>query len=281
MPSDVDTFYQKCLEHPEGAPIAVFTALGWTNDRVVATGNALLADGRVNMLQGPQGIMWQAVSDEVQKQFAGLGQDQMLVYQLIKESGNVGIWQKNLTFKSNLATHVITKIIKTLETRKLIKAVKSIQARNRKVYMVYDMEPCKEVSGGNWYKDGEFDSELIEALQEQCLGYIMNQAQPASISSICNHIKTSGISQIAHSEDDIQSILRTLELDRLIMQQIRNGTTVYQVARPMTSQTLPVECIPCISCALAGECQEGGKINPQNCEYITAWFEACDEAMAG
>merc|ERR1712093_379833 len=165
------------------------------------------------------------MGDEVQKQFAGLGQDQMLVYQLIKDTGNVGIWQKNLTFKSNLATHVITKIIKTLESRKLIKAVKSIQARNRKVYMVYDMEPCKEVSGGNWYKDGEFDSELIEALQDQCLGYIMNQSQPATLTSICNHVKTSGISQIAHSEEDIQSILRTLELDRLITQVVRNGQT--------------------------------------------------------
>ena len=55
------------------------------------------------------------------------------VYQLIEDATNVGIWHKDLKDQSNLQQHELMRILKTLETKKLIKSVKSIQFKNRKV----------------------------------------------------------------------------------------------------------------------------------------------------
>ena len=45
----------------------------------------------------------------------------------------MGIWTKELKIKSNLQQPQITKILKSLEGRQLIKAVKSVASKNRKV----------------------------------------------------------------------------------------------------------------------------------------------------
>ena len=41
----------------------------------------------------------------------------------------------------------IGKIFKSLEARKLIKAVKHVAQQNRKVYMLYELEPSREITG--------------------------------------------------------------------------------------------------------------------------------------
>jgi DNA-directed RNA polymerase III subunit RPC6 len=55
--------------------------------------------------------------------FKGLAPEDMLIYQLIEEVGNQGMWKRDLKSKSNLQLSQITKILKTLEQRKLIKSV--------------------------------------------------------------------------------------------------------------------------------------------------------------
>ena len=88
-----------------------------------------------------------------------------------------GLWTRDMKFRSNLQQTTINKILKTLQNRKLIKAVKSIavrcarracspapslchikssssartQGRNRKVYMLYDLEPSVKVKGNAFY----------------------------------------------------------------------------------------------------------------------------------
>lgn len=90
----------------------------------------------------------------------------------------------------------INKILKTLEERCLVKSIKSVQNASRKaslclgrgtfgtqvgtrckrpscalseplqVYMLYELEPAKELTGGPWYGPDAFDSEFITVLQE-------------------------------------------------------------------------------------------------------------------
>ena len=61
-----------------------------------------------------------------------------------------GMWTKDMKFHSNLQQPQITKILKTLESRKLVKSVKSVTGGNRKVYMLYELEPSRELTGGAW-----------------------------------------------------------------------------------------------------------------------------------
>lgn len=63
----------------------------------------------------------------------------------------IGIWIRDLRRSSNLQQPQIAKILKTLMSRKLIKCERSIAGKNKKVYMLYDLEPAKEVTGMHSY----------------------------------------------------------------------------------------------------------------------------------
>eukprot|EP00983_Pelagomonas_calceolata_P107177 1159315-Pelagomonas_calceolata.AAC.7 len=52
--------------------------------------------------------------------------------------------------RTNLPQPHITKILKTLEARKLVKSVKNVNNPSRKVYMAYELEPSRELTGGAW-----------------------------------------------------------------------------------------------------------------------------------
>jgi DNA-directed RNA polymerase III subunit RPC6 len=61
---------------------------------------------------------------EVLRQLDG---DERIVYQHIQSAENQGIWMKDLLKNTNLHRQVVTKILKTLESRNFIKSVKSIK----------------------------------------------------------------------------------------------------------------------------------------------------------
>jgi DNA-directed RNA polymerase III subunit RPC6 len=49
------------------------------------------------------------------------------------------------------------KCVKELLKRKLIKEEKSIAAKNKKVYLLYDLTPSKAIKGGVWWSGHDFD----------------------------------------------------------------------------------------------------------------------------
>lgn len=70
------------------------------------------------------------------------------MYQTIEESGNRGIWINEIKNKVEFKnTAIINRILKKLDKKGLIKSIKSIQ-KNRKVWMLMEIEPSTEVTGG-------------------------------------------------------------------------------------------------------------------------------------
>merc|ERR1712019_93885 len=123
-----------------------------------------------------------------------------------------------------------TRIIKELTRRHLIKEVKSVANRSRKVYMAYDMEPAREVTGGFGYRDGEFASNWIEQLRKRAHEFLeQRQGQGySSLQEIHGHlVQTPGPSM--PSEDDVQAIMRTLELDEAVYSVPQQGELFYAV----------------------------------------------------
>ena len=57
--------------------------------------------------------------------------EERVVYQIIEESGTKGIWIRDIRIKSNLIQTQLNKIIKNLESKKLIKSVKTVTVRKR------------------------------------------------------------------------------------------------------------------------------------------------------
>lgn len=49
-----------------------------------------------------------------------------------------------------MAQTAVAKILKNLENRELIKAVKSVNEGKRKIYVLWDLEPAPEITGGLW-----------------------------------------------------------------------------------------------------------------------------------
>eukprot|EP00955_Chlamydomonas_euryale_P001120 12978-Chlamydomonas_euryale.AAC.4 len=90
----------------------------------------------------------------VHGRFRNLTAEELMLYQVIKSAGNTGLWTKDMRSKTNLAQPHITKILKTLENRKLVKAVKSVNNPSRKVFMLYELDPSRELTGGAWCVSG-------------------------------------------------------------------------------------------------------------------------------
>ena len=93
----------------------------------------------------------------------------------MEDSGNKGIWIRDIRIRSNLPNTQISKILKTLESKKLIKSVKSVQASKRRVYMLYDLTPDESLTGGAWYSDQDFESEFVDVLNQKCLHFLQQK----------------------------------------------------------------------------------------------------------
>ena len=110
----------------------------------------------------------------------------------------------------------VTKILKTLETRRLIQQVKSVASKTKKVYMLVGLEPARELTGGSWYSGGEFDYELISILQRASVAYV-SQREKATAAEVHRFICESGLIKGKQLRlADIEQVLHSLVYDAKI-----------------------------------------------------------------
>jgi DNA-directed RNA polymerase III subunit RPC6 len=93
-----------------------------------------------------------------------LSAEQELVYGLIDEAGDDGIWSKTIKARSNLHDAVFRSAIKHLETKSMISDMKSVEHPTRKMYIKASIRPSDRATGGPWYSDGELDEEFISMM---------------------------------------------------------------------------------------------------------------------
>uniref|UniRef100_A0A7N8XEE4 DNA-directed RNA polymerase III subunit RPC6 n=1 Tax=Mastacembelus armatus TaxID=205130 RepID=A0A7N8XEE4_9TELE len=231
----------------------------------------------------------------------GSDNQEKLVYQIIEDAGNKGNKPsvRDIRFKSNLPLTEINKILKNLESKKLIKAVKSVAASKKKVYMLYNLQPDRSVTGGAWYSDQDFESEFVEVLNQQCFKFLQSKAEVARDSKqspmvqrnssfatsheVWKYICELGISKVDLSMDDIETILNTLIYDGKVEMTIiaaKEGTVgsvdgqmkLYRGVNPVIQPTGLVK-TPCGLCPVFDDCQDGGEISPSTCIYMSEWLD--------
>ncbi|KAL4425784.1 hypothetical protein ABPG75_009800 [Micractinium tetrahymenae] len=182
-----------CRKHPEGVQDTVLEQElpnVSVNDRALAI-NALLSALKLQILVNPadpSSHIYKASAAADTARLKGLTPEDMLVYQCIQGAGNMGIWTRDMKTRTNLQQPKINKILKTLEERLLVKSVKSVQNASKKVYMLYELEPAKELTGGPWYGPDAFDSEFITVLQDATMSYIKSKGD-ATLADIVRFIK--------------------------------------------------------------------------------------------
>lgn len=98
--------------------------------------------------KGNKELYYKLLSEDVASKFEGLDATSRMVYQVIEGVGNKGIWTKDIRLQTNVQQQALTKIFKSLESRRLIKPVKSVSAKSKKLYMLYDLQPSAELTGG-------------------------------------------------------------------------------------------------------------------------------------
>ena len=134
--------------------------------------NKLLAQGFFALFKQGETLLYRLKDPSKAKTAKGADNEEKIVYTIIEEAGNKGIWIRDIRFKSNLMLTQLNKILKSLETKKFIKAVKSVAAGKKKVYMLNNLEPDRSVTGGAWYQDQDFEAEFVEILNQQCYRFL-------------------------------------------------------------------------------------------------------------
>lgn len=89
--------------------------------------NMLLQQGGIEILKKGEKLIYRAKDPQKKSALPNdADNEEKIVYSIVEEGGNKGIWIRDIRMKSNLNMTQLNKILKNLETKKLIKAVKSV-----------------------------------------------------------------------------------------------------------------------------------------------------------
>lgn len=137
----------------------------------------------IKVLQEGKMVLFSAVSLEEANKIRNMSADEAMIYSHIEDSGRDGIWTKTLNARTNLHINVITRCIKSLESQRYIKQVKSVKHPTRKIYILSSMEPSQEMSGGPWFTDAEIDTEFIDSLLNVIWRFVVSLSYPNAFGS--------------------------------------------------------------------------------------------------
>lgn len=256
---------------------------------LVAAINKLLQQGLLDLYKQGNTLLYKFKNQSSKAAIKGADNEEKVVFNLIEEAGNKGIWIRDIRHRSNLANTQLTKVLKSLEGKKAIKAVKCVNASKKKVYMLYNLEPDRSLTGGAWYQDQDFESEFVDILNRQSLRFLQQRADKiknnprgpivgrtqsyATAVEVQKYITELGISKVQLEVEDVITILNTLVYDGKAESSVYpDGSKVYRAIEPLIPPPGIVQ-VPCGVCPLIYKCCSTGLITPQDCEYMSAWLD--------
>ncbi|KAH7034586.1 RNA polymerase Rpc34 [Microdochium trichocladiopsis] len=120
------------------------------------------------------GLAWKLRAEaEAAKYKLLTSQEQSLVYELIDNAGADGAWQQDMKKKLNIQENTLKKVLKELESRRLIRQVTDVANISKKIWIKYNLKQSAKSTGGPFYTDSTLDEGFIEAL----MGLIMELAR--------------------------------------------------------------------------------------------------------
>ncbi|XP_066911248.1 DNA-directed RNA polymerase III subunit RPC6-like [Clytia hemisphaerica] len=296
-----------CKETPKGITDAIIQEHlpNITPQQRVKGINRLLSTGQIELLKSGSKLIYRFKDSQSSSKTRGFDVEEKLIYQIIENAENKGVWIRDIRYKSNLQMTAVNKVLKNLESKKLIKAVNSVAAGKRKVYMLFNLEPDASVTGGAWYSDQDFEAEFVDILNQQCFKFLQQKAAQAqemkvdpllkrnrsyaSSHEVWKFIAELGISKVSLSVQDIETILNTLIFDgkaeMIIITDVSStgsSSTSHEsnaVQKKLFRAVKPVVPVPglmrvpCGVCPVAKNCYPGGAVSPQTCIYLKDWLD--------
>ncbi|KAI1730664.1 RNA polymerase rpc34 subunit domain-containing protein [Ditylenchus destructor] len=211
-------------------------------------------------------------------------QEEQLVHSLIEEADKMGIWIRDIRDRSGLTDTQLRKVLKTLETRRLVKSVKAV-GTTKKCYMLFNLEGDESLTGGTFYSDQQLDSQFVQTLAQVCIKYLqakrrqveesktdpVAQRESSFVKSedVAKYIMEKGICKINLGVGDVESILDVAVLDGDLEKRIDHTYRALKIRKKSTA----LATVPCLQCPVRFECRTGNVISPENCEYFKTYFD--------
>lgn len=247
--------------------------------------NKLLAKGRLRLakrqIPGATGksaseVIYQFVSAEEAIKFRGLDGADRMVYDVIRAAKEDGISRNDIKYRTNIQNGAeLRQILDKLLQRKLVKEIKSVQGSKKSVYILSELDPSPQLTGGPWYNDEqEFDTEFIDAVYNQVHAY-MKKRPYVSVEQVTNYISDIKLSNETLTQDNVRQLMRTMLYDGIIEEfKVAEGVKCFRVSgnTPSANQLTSV---PCGTCPIFKSCVPGGVISPERCVYMTEWLKSC------
>lgn len=255
--------------------------------------NKLISQGKIDLLKKGKQLVYALKNDSIKKS-QGADVEERLILDAVTKAGNNGISAKELKYATNLPQPQITKMLKVMEGRRLVKSV--VASNKKKLFMLFGLEPSTAVTGGTFYTGQEFESEFVDVLGEQCYRYLLQakgladklsdpvsqrRASFKSSRDICDYINSLKISKVELKLPDIEKILEALIYDNKIEKSVSltNGSSeesgsenFYKATKPLLSNAGLMR-MPCGVCPVYYDCGKGKTVSPSTCIYMKEWLE--------
>ncbi|EAY12663.1 RNA polymerase Rpc34 subunit family protein [Trichomonas vaginalis G3] len=232
---------------------------------ILALLRQIISNGKVRVVYGndkePQ--RYKAVPPKLQESFIGLDDDHHRIYDLIDKAGNKGIWRRDIRKAGGCADKTLSNVLKELETRCLIKSITSIHEKKLKLYLLYDMPPSEEITGGVWYLDGTFNTTFVEQLIANSVN-IVQVSGGITVKDMIEKIKLNTLAAAHITDKEAEQVITAMVHSKRVIK------TSGAMLRPgiLEVPPCPISEVPCCGCPVFTQCYPGGPINPRSCPYL-------------
>jgi DNA-directed RNA polymerase III subunit RPC6 len=236
--------------------------------------NSLLSLERIELLTQGDKMFVKPRSIKESSKYLVMNSTERKVYELIKQTGENGCWIKHIKDKSQLHTKIVNDAIKALEKKQIIKTVKSVKQPSKKVYILYEIEPSVELTGGSWYTDQNMDMEFIDMLALLVLRTVEKQSTLLTGGVTCQQaheiVSKTGLSKQELSIGDVETLLERLVYDDHVRKLYVEGELVYRRRQGILNRNTLSESV-CGQCPVFELCSDHGNVTPFTCTYFNKW----------
>lgn len=240
--------------------------------------NSLMAEKQIQMFVDPQNRkdkVFVTLTEEQGERYKGIGGNEIIILRLIESASDRGLWLKKIKQRTKIPHSDITKILKSLLKKKLIKEVRTKKGRNRKVYMGYDIKPSTDMFGGIWYLKTDLNVELIRGIQTFVLDRVKRMTSLV-LSDSLRELKEKNLQNPVIQElgeKEMQQVFDTLVMDGFLEEVRINGMMKYVASNNHVDieKDNAFTDIPCSTCPVFQYCTENGNISGKTCKYLQEW----------
>lgn len=236
-----------------------------------------------------------AWKDELQMKASkhNLNQLEITAFKHIRDAAESGMKSTWLRDKLKIPQREVKPVLERLIELKLIKKT---AVGKRIMFHRSDVELDEITNGSIFYDDKKPDQQAIDwtrkfiiaHLQEKTQNHInMNSTQHfmpilwnrscgSTAKQITDFINKKGVMKSVVKEKDILQVLETLRYDDLIGNfeggEMGGSEIYYYLVNNSYPEFFGYSHIPCCVCPVKTECKSGANVNPESCEYLTAWL---------